>query len=74
VAQSQQHDLTPYFVRAPGAGFAAVLALVALSGCDSFDSASVPPCNAWIIVSGAADIRLDCPSPAPLPVLQRKAP
>ena len=51
-------------------GAAALGALILLAGC----SASVPPCNAYIILFGAADLTLDCPAHGAIPLLVRKPP
>jgi len=40
-------------------------------GGNSAAGAGVPPCNAWIILFGNADLRLDCPAAAPLPLFKK---
>ena len=48
-------------------GVVAVLLLVSLASCDANpgDSRLGARCSAWIILHGAADLRLDCPQPQP---------
>jgi len=47
--------------------------LLLLMGC-SGGTASIPPCNAWIFLFGAADLTLDCPARTAVPLLQRNPP
>jgi hypothetical protein len=49
-----------------------LLALVACSGSDT--GIGMPRCSAWIILHGAADLRLDCPSPPQKPAAPKPAP
>ena len=49
------------------------LALAALTGCNG-GTASVPPCNALVILYGAADVTLDCPAKTAIPILTRNPP
>ena len=51
---------------------AGLLLLVSLASCvGSGDSRlGIPPCNAWIFLAGAADLKLDCPARATVPVLK----
>lgn len=53
----------------------AVLLLVSLASCASTGDRSlgIPPCNAWIFLWGAADLKLDCQTREAIPVLERKA-
>lgn len=49
-----------------------VLLVSCISGCSGGGgAASVPPCNAWIFLFGAADLTLDCPAANAIPLLER---
>ncbi len=53
---------------------AITLALVALvAACDG-GTASIPPCNAWVFLWGAADLTLDCPAKTAIPILSSHPP
>lgn len=47
-----------------------LVACLATTACDG-GTASIPPCNAWIFLWGAADLHLDCPATGAIPLLQR---
>ena len=52
----------------------AVLLLVSLASCAGSQGGtvgSIPPCNAWIFLWGAADLKLDCPARSAIPVLEK---
>lgn len=52
------------------------LTLAALAGaCNGGGgTASIPPCNAWLMLWGAADITLDCPAHSAIPILTKNPP
>src|SRR5579862_2192610 len=50
---------------------AVILAALALVSCGG-RSASVPPCNALILLFGAADLVLDCPNSGAIKLLERQ--
>lgn len=46
--------------------------LLLLAGC-GHSTASIPPCNAWVVLWGTADATIHCPDPAAsIPIFQRK--
>jgi hypothetical protein len=56
-----------------------LLVLVSLASCGGAIGDGIPPCNAWIFLSGTADLTLDCtpkvakePAPKPPPVKPAK--
>jgi len=44
---------------------AGLLVLVSLASCGGAIGDGIPPCNAWIFLSGTADLTLDC-TPKPV--------
>jgi len=53
---------------------AGLLLLVSLASCGGAIGDGIPPCNAWIFLSGTADLTFDCtpkalkePAPKPAP-------
>lgn len=53
------------------AGRAILAVLTLLGGCGG-RVASVPPCNAIILLFGAADLMLDCPNAGAIRLLERQ--
>ncbi len=45
--------------------------LLLLAGCSGGAANGIPPCNAYIILFGAADLVLDCPARSVAPVIQK---
>jgi len=46
--------------------------LLLIAGCTGRTSAGIPPCSAFIVMFGTADLTLDCPAHQVLPILERR--